>query len=237
MAKLQDNTKVYGSLTVDGILTAGVGTGFSNIVVFTTGTSYTLPSILQVAGLKFKVTLIGGGGAGGSSSTSTGTSGNGGGSGALCVVIITVVAGVYTFSYTIGAGGTGTTSTGNAGSSTTLTYNSVTYTAGAGSGGGSAATLAGTANGGSIPSGGLLNIAGNAGKYGGTSTSGYSCYPFGGDTPLGYGFGGVFSHLSTGGAGLAGSGYGSGGAGGRAGTGTTNYSGGDGAPGIIILEY
>ena len=236
MAKLQDNTKVYGALTVDNVLTAGIGTGFSDMVVFTSGTSYTLPSVLQVVGLKFKVTLIGGGGAGGASGTGSGGCGNGGGSGALCAVIITVVSGVYTFSYTIGSGGTGTSTTGNAGSSTTLTYNSITYTAGAGSGGINA-TIAMVYNGGTLPTGGLINIAGNSGNTGGQAAISNLAFPFGGSTPLGYGFGGIFSHLSSGGAGLAGSGYGSGGGGARAGTGTTNYVGGDGAPGIIILEY
>ena len=83
MAKLQDGTRVYGSLVVDGALLLGVNSGFSNLVVLTTGTSYTLPAALQYAGAKFKLTIIGRGGAGGSTEAATARVGSSGGSGGV----------------------------------------------------------------------------------------------------------------------------------------------------------
>lgn len=225
-------------VAVTGVLNAtsitGMGSGFQNMEVFTSGTgaTWTIP-----AGVKrFKVTAIGGGGGGGGTSTSAGQVGCGGGSAAVTINFINVVSGNVT--YTVGAlGGGGTTNgAGTAGGDTTFVYNSITYTA---PGGGGGATHS-TPNGGGLctqPTSGTLNLIGNPGYTGGTSASTNSILGMGGNTPLGFGVGGDTNGTATGGAGISGSGYGSGGGGGKNGSGTTARTGGSGTGGLIIFEY
>jgi len=247
MAKLLGGSRVYGSLTVDGAIIAGVGGGgFQNMVVFTTGTSatYTFPTALQTPGARFKVTVIGGGGQGGGTSTTAGMTGSGGGSGGLIAVILTVVSGQYTLTYTVGAGGSGagTNTTGTAGGASSITYNSLTYTAGGGDGGATATAV--NAGFGGLVSGQItstttnaLVLQGGSSSSSGTSQALYAPLSKGGDTPLGYGFGGPMPGVSTGANGQTATGYGAGGSGARNGTGTTAYAGGAGTGGIIIFEY
>jgi hypothetical protein len=225
MAKLQDGTRVYGSLVVDGPILLGVNSGFSNMTVITTGTSYTLPSVLQYAGAKFKLTIIGRGGFGGITEAATNRVGSSAGSGGVCIAIITVVSGVYSFSYVIDN------------TSTRVTYNSITYTANKGVDGSTGQTGTGVAGGaGGTASGGILNLNGNPGSPGGVYNVSYPYFPKGGNTPLGYGYGGT----ATSGSGTDGgnaTGYGGGGGGGVTGSIATARSGGSGGAGAIILEY
>jgi len=217
----------------------GVGYGFSNMVVQTSGSSATwnLPSQLQTAGAQFKVTIIGGGGQGGGTSTTAGQCGGGGGSGGVVVVYLSYVSGQNTGTYTIGAGGStsGTNATGQAGGNSTFIYNSVTYTAGGGGGGLIYST--GTGGAGGTASGGTLNLPGGLGGSGGTmaATNNHACW--GAATPLGYGEGAPMPATAAGATGNAATGYGAGGSGGRNGTGTTARAGGAGTGGLVIIEY
>ena len=232
------NTKVYGTIIVDTALTAGCG--FQNMVVLTSGAgaTYDLPSVLQVPGAKFKVTIVGGGGGGSGMGTSS-SPGTSGGSGAVVIAIMTVIAGTYSFTYTVGGGGTGGPNTGGGtvmsgfnGSDSIVLYNGITYTSGGGVGGGIGGGSGGDGGSSSLGNG-VLNIAGQGGSWG---VAAYTTTFFndsrGGSTPLGLGLGGVASATNNG---VAGTGYGAGGSGGiyRSGAAT----GGTGQPGVIILEY
>ena len=244
MSKLIGGSKINGSLTANSsiIAAAGAGAGFQNMVVLNTGASstYTLPSVIQYAGAKFKVTLVGSGGNGGASTTTSGSCGSGGGSGAVLIVILTVVSGLYSLTnITVAAAGAG------AGFGTFFDYNSITYTAGAGSSGTTYAScgveggVGGTFSGITM-SNGLVNglgINGSTGKGGNLCIAASQSFNNGGNTPLGWGQGGVLTGIAAGGVGVAGTGYGSGGSGGCSGSGTTAYAGGAGAPGIMIIEY
>jgi len=225
MAKLQNGTRVYGSLVVDGPILLGIGSGFSNIVTLTSGTSYTLPSALQYAGAKFKLTIIGRGGRGGSTEAATNRVGSSGGSGGVCIAIVTVVSGIYSFSYAIDN------------TSSRVTYNSVTYTANVGGSGSDGVTGTGVAGGaGGTASGGILNLTGTPGAPGGVYNLSYPYFPKGGNTPLGYGYGGTATNVSGTDGGTA-TGYGAGGGGGVSGSVATARTYGFAAVGIIILEY
>jgi len=246
MAKLISGTRVYGSATVDGALIAGAGSGFMNLVAFTTGTSvtYTLPSVLQYAGAKFKATIIGAGGSGGGTAATAGQMGGGGGSAAVVVAYITVVSSVYTLTYTVAgttaAGAAG--AAGVAGSPSSIVYNSVTYSAGGGLGGTLATSvLAGGAGGTPSPSAfgttNVMGLTGYPGNAGGVMAATTNITGIGAHTPLGWGQGGVMPETAAGQAGQPGTGYGAGGSGARNGTGATARAGGTGAPGLIIIEY
>lgn len=220
-------------------LTATAGAGFQNMVVQTSGTSYSLPAALQVTGAKFKVTIVGGG-AGGAGCAAAATFGGGGGGGATVVTYLTYVAGQNTLTYSIGAsaaGGTGA-ATGTAGNASSATYNALTYTAGGGSGG----TAAGAGGAGGTGSGtaGTLTIVGQAGGAGGTTTitaGQTSLNNSGGSSGLGFGYGGFLTFASGGGAGTGGQAYGGGGSGAMGGNAATSRNGGAGSAGVVIIEY
>jgi hypothetical protein len=246
MAKLISGTRVYGSATVDGALIAGAGSGFMNLVGFTSGSAvtYTLPAALQYAGAKFKATIIGAGGSGGGTPATAGHMGGGAGSGSVLVAYITVVSSVYTLTYTVapatGAGAAGAAGAG--GVSSSIIYNSVTYSAGGGQGGTlSTNVLAGGAGGTASPSlfgtANVMGLSGNPGHAGGVMAATTNVAGIGGNTPLGWGQGGVMPETAAGQAGQPGTGYGAGGSGARNGTGATARAGGNGAPGLIIIEY
>jgi hypothetical protein len=245
MAKLIGGTRVYGSLTTDAALISPAGSGFMNIVTFTTGTvvSYTLPSVLQYAGAKFKATIIGGGGSGGGTAITAGQMGGGGGSGAVYILYLTVASGVYSLNYTIAplTAAAAAGAAGSAGNASILTYNGISYTA-SGGGGGSLATnstaggLGGTFT--PVASTNQFGINGNQGGAGGVMSATTNVAGLGANTPLGWGQGGVMPETAAGQAGQPGAGYGSGGSGARNGTGAaTTRAGGTGAPGLIIIEY
>lgn len=185
---------------------------------------------------QIKATAIGGGGAGaGASGTgSTLAIGGSGGSGAVAVKLIDVSA-VSSIALSVGAGANGTTGAGASGGTTNLG----SYMAATGGQGGSAAvavgssvtiTAAGSGSGGNA-SGGDLNFNGGRTVEPAIRLSGTIGHaPCGGDTPLGYGFGG----RGGGNIGSPGAGYGAGG-GGAVGV-LTAYPGGNGADGAIIIE-
>ena len=237
MAKLED-TSVTGTLTVDSYMFAGVGGGFQNMIIFTSGTTFTFPTAMQVAGTKFRITLVGGGGAGGGSTATAGACGNAGGGGGLVIANLTVVSGLYTITYSVGAAGAAGAagSAGGAGGNTTALYNSITYTAGGG-GAGTNSTSSSNAAGGTATNG-TINIVGSRGCAGvpaGFAAATNNTFNEGGHSPRGFGRGGMMPGASS--NGLAGTGYGSGGSGARNGATATSRSGGAGRAGLVIIEY
>lgn len=208
--------------------------------VYTTGSgSWTVPDMLKVTGRKWRVTLVGGGGGGGGCAATAGLIGNGGGSGAVVIANIAYDGTNNTMSYSVGAAGvtTGNNTAGGAGGNTTVTYGSITYTAPGGTGGATAATAGGQGVGylGSTSGGTIIgNYQGEAGDSGGASSTTFVVSGMGGHTPLGFGSrtdGGLAAN------GLVGTGYGSGGSGAKTGPTSTGRTGGNGASGLIVIEY
>ena len=239
MARLSNNTRVYGNLYVDKTIIAGAGAMGQSRSILTTF-SY-LPAALCIPGAKFKLTLIGGGGGGGGCSTAAAVVAGGGGSGGVLITIITVVQNQYSYTTTTpsaGAGGVGNL-VGNAGTPAVFTYNGVSYTAGGGAGGATTSGTPSSAAGGSV-SGGIINLTGGGGGKGPASLGAtIVAAGQGGHTPLGWGIGGLPGTFNTLGssAGTAGSGYGAGGGGAFNSTGGTALNGGSGATGVIFIEY
>jgi len=226
-------------------LTATAGAGFQNIDFLTSGASWSLPAALQVAGAKFKVTVIGAGGGGGGNPATAATAGGGGGAGGVAVAVLTYVSGQNSVTTSFGTAGAGTSgAAGGAGTSTTATYNSLTYI-GTGGGGGAlgAATSAGGAGGTGTTGTGTENITltGQSGGAGGTTTAVAGVTYLnnsGGNTPLGYGMGGKMPfNGAAGSAGISPTNYGAGGSGSVAGSTAAAKAGASGAPGAIIIEY
>lgn len=200
-------------------------------------------SLVHTTGTRlFRVRGVGGGGAGGGAAAAVRTGGACGSAGAYCEHWFTL--GASSSSYTVGAGGTGVSaSAGNNGGNSTFTHNSVTITLEGGAGGGIMATgdtttgisagLGGTA----IISTGSLDL-GLEGQEGGAvqriTDVAVIQLAGGGSTPFGAG-----ARARANGAGSNGEdgfGFGSGGSGGMNGSGSTARTGGDGGPGIWIVE-
>lgn len=209
--------------------------GFQHLTAFNTGTNRTVwLSSLGTQYSTFRATVIGGGGGGGGCTNVGGNVGGGGGAGGLALYTFNYAPGIHTITFTVGSGGTGGAAgnnNGTNGGNTTFTYNSYTVTANGGSlGAGSGNT--GGSTGGSATNGDL-NLTGQNGDLGGAAAWSAG---FGGDTPLGFGFGGVGNTNQTITTGISGQGFGSGGAGGRTSV-TTSRAGGNGAGGVVIIEY
>jgi len=210
-----------GAVTVN----ASGGGGFSNMQVFASSGTFTIPTGIT----KVKVTVVGGGGGGGSA-TGSGccpgpTIAAGGGGGGAAIEIVSGLTPGNTVSVTVGGGG-GAASAG--GTSSFGAFCSATGGAG-GASQNNNTQAAGTSGG--IGSGGDLNIRGGPGcapNYGGlnnlTGTSG-------GNSILG---GGGQAGLNNGGT--AGGAYGGGGAG-AAKQGGGTVGGSSGAAGVVIVEY
>jgi hypothetical protein len=214
--------------------TGGSGTAGNFIArrVFNANTVYT-PTAGTGAVI---VTVVAGGAAGGGVAATTATQqaeGSGGGSGgALQKTLTTGFSGV---NIVVGAGGAAASGAvgGNGGSSS---FGS--YTAGGGTGGalGTATANTGVLGGaGGTATGGDLNFPGSRGFVssailnGGLAISGR-----GANAPLGYGSGGEEQLANA--AGVAGSGYGSGGSGAINSASQAARAGGNGAPGVVIVE-
>lgn len=237
--KVGDGVTAWNSLPYGPSVNANNGSGFSNMVVQTSGAaaSWSLPAQLLDGGAKFKVTIVGGGGQGGGTAATAGQIGGGGGSGGVVVVYLTSVAGQSTMTYTVGAAGSGAAAGANGtnGGASSIIYNGNTYTAGGGVGGQLMPGTTNTLGTGGTATGGTLNLVGGQGSWGGTQAATAAKYGDGGHTPLGLGFGGRVSNVVT--TGVAGTGYGAGGAGGYNGATALAVAGGAGTAGIIIIEY
>lgn len=182
-------------------------------------------------------TIIGAGGAGGGAAATSSTQqseGAGGGAGGLAQKYMT--SGFAGVTVTIGAAGVGGTGAGGNGGNSSF---GAVLTANGGTGGGAGVTTdIGVAGGaGGTATGGDLNLTGRRGWFssvllnGGDAISGA-----GADAPLGLGSAGAAIQSSTTSAGSAGSGYGAGGSGAANGASQSAASGGNGAPGVCIID-
>jgi hypothetical protein len=217
-------------------------------VSFQTFTSGTAATYTPTPGTRaIFVTCVGGGGGGGGvdgQGAGTAAAAGGGGGGGRTEILITSLSASYT--YTVGAGGSGGAAganVGSAGGTTTFAGGAVSLSAGGGGGGqgrsaSSSAVAAGgggsgTASGGSLNTRGATGFAGQVtgdGTTAGQGTGGSSAYGLGGA-------GDFVSGATGGGAGVAAPlGFGGGGGGASVATQTTNYAGGDGTGGLIIVE-
>ena len=246
-----------GNATVAGTLTAtslvgngsgltGIAGGFSNLQIFTSSGSWTVPAGIT----KAKVTVIGGGGGGGGVN-GDGFVGGGGGGGGGSIRLVTGLTPGNSVTVTVGAGGTAANDTagGAGGTSSFGAFCSATGGAGGGrrlngasdSGSNVVPSCATGASAGSGSSGDI-NMSGTIGfsiVNGGSFTTcpnsvtnitiGSGC---GGNAPFGLGFGGAWQNGSA--NGLAGTGFGGGGSGGR---GNVSRAGAAGQGGCVIVEW
>ena len=183
----------------------------------------------------------GGGGAGVAGAASNAAAGGGGGSGGEFDVLL-AVSPSDTATYNVPAGGAGGTAGANPGSAaasdTTFTYGATTYTGAKGNGGATAA--AGTTA--QINAGGGPGTATNgdwnsSGQPGGFGLVMSATVAKGGDGAPGWnGSGGSAGRTSTNGAGAPATGNGAGGSGARQVNNAANSAGGDGSPGLIIID-
>lgn len=222
-SSIAGNATITGNLTVTGSVTAGSGTPYT-LNAYTSPGNYTKP-----AGLKLiKVTVVGGGGRGVTSGPTN--SGNGGGGGGTAIRIYPAPSlPASAIPYSVGAGGTAPSIAGGTTSFGVAPLTVITATGGSGTG---PVAAGGTGSNGDInfgggPGQGLLAIGAPLnvmiGGMGGAAGGG-----------LGAGGGGGASSPGGGGNGQTGQNYGGGGGGGAsqgpAGT------GGNGAPGVVIIE-
>lgn len=199
--------------------------GFSNIQVFTSSGTFTVPAGIT----KVKVTVVGGGGGGGGGMGNSAVAGAGGGMGGFGIKIISGLTPSSTVSVTCGAGGSGggtANSPGPAGTGTSGGTSSFgAYISCTGGSGGQGAFNGGVSVGGAggSSSGGDFNSTGTSGGNAGSSGG-----------PNGYGggmSGGAAKATGTGNAGTLGCGGGGGGSYPSAG------SGGAGGNGVVIVEW
>ena len=212
-----------------------------DITILTSGTGATYTTPTGVRALKVTA-LGGGGGGGGQDGQGAGTytiGGPGRGGNAVSMFIPTASA---SYTYTIGAGGAGGAAGNNAGATggnTTFGDGTLLITAGGGgpgngalgssnqSGLNTASTTSTVANGNSS----VIYITGTPGVWGRAVSASLTAWSCSGVSPL---FGGGVPTKS--GAGSAATNYGEGGGAGYDGGVTTNYAGGAGFQGIIIIE-
>lgn len=190
-------------------------------IVLTTSQTWTVPTAMQLGYIRPSVTVIGGGGGAGRFDTG----GGGGGGGGISVATVNL-SGVATVPVTIGAGGAGRTGSSGDGSSGGTSQFGSYATA---NGGGGGATWSGGAGGSasigqvntSYGPGGNMTRHDNPGspsKYGGGSGGGPG------------GRGSASGSLAAAGSNAVFPGGGGGG-------GTENGDGGNGAPGVVIIEW
>lgn len=232
------------SVSSDGHVIQRVGTslastslGPTSISVLTSGTAatYTVP-----AGI-YKIWVIvqgAGGGGGGMDGTTAGVSAGGGAGGYAEKFYATTPS--STFTYTIGAfgaGGVAGNNTGTTGGTTLFDEAGSVITCNGGVGGGSVATgttfVAVDGGAGGTATGGTINIAGGIGGTAHRMTGSTFIGGYGSDSLLGSG--GPSRVNDTG---RDATGFGSGGGGGIVSSGVADKTGGNGAPGVIIVyEY
>lgn len=203
--------------------------------VITADGNFTVP-VGTVAGTVFKFTITGGGGGGGgANSAASNPGGNGGGAGATCVKWLSGLTAGNTIVVDIGAAAAGGTATnaGTAGNASTIasgTETITTVTAAGGSGGAASASNAGAAAGGGCTNADF-SITGGSGSLADSLGALATAGGLGGGSF--YGSGGVGGGSGGNNAGAAGAAFGSGGGGG----GGEDVSGGNGAIGVVVVEW
>lgn len=209
-------------------------------VYITSSTTFTKASYPTARAFRFRV-QGGGGAGGGSAAASSGahSEGSGGGAGGYAEAFVLASALSSSLTCTVGAGGVGVSGTtgGNGGNSSAGSL--------AVAGGGYGGTTAGNStavgfgvigSAGGAATAGDIQLAGGDGGFGVGSGS-FGNGGTGGNGLLGWGGAGYASPSSTGsGPGGPGSGYGGGGGGAGTNTAQGARAGGNGAPGIIIVE-
>lgn len=200
-----------GAAALPTFQTAAAG-GFSNIAVFTSSGSWTVPSGIT----KAKVTVVGGGGGAGHN-----VGGSGGGGGGTAIEYVTGLSG--TISITVGAGGAVAVNDDIPGT-TGGTSSFGSYCSASGGGGGTSSSGVGTyypPGSAGVGTGGSINLTGGLGTYQLDTVGGTYPYSAGG-----------LSSMSVGNGAL----YGGGGQSSWA-IGATSALGTAGAAGIVIIEY
>jgi len=233
MMRFNTTSTAFEGYNGTGWAAIGSGGGTTTQVYTTTGTNtWTKPTGLK----RIKVTVVGGGG-GGANDSGTASDFNGSGAGGGCAIKwIEAAALGTTETATVGTGGAGKTgATDGAGTAGGTTSFGAHCSATGGGGGAQCASSFVTPATPGTGSSGTINLSG---EYGGItyylSTDLATSTTFsgkGGDSILG--IGGASKVAPS--AGQNGQGYGSGGAAGVS-TSTTDYNGGNGASGIIIVE-
>ncbi len=206
------------------------------------GTAGTYPFTVPAGVSQITVETWAGGGAGGGV-TGYGDEGAGGAGGQYARKIVAVIPG-SSHSIVVGAGGVASTGNGGAGGDSTFDVTVVVAKGGAGGGANNGAAGQGSTSGGvgdvvyrggnggedtsttSGAGGGGAGSTGNGGHASGT-TAGSGRALYGGNGGAG---------RTTAGAGIAGNVYGGGGSGART-TGSTDYAGGAGARGLVVITY
>ena len=202
-------TVTASSFSGDGSSLTGIAGGFSNMDVFTSPGTWTNPGNVQ----KVKVTVTGGGGG----AAGRGRSSGAGGGTAIEVIPFPSATNVPV---TVGPGGSGATPNVQNGATAGGTSSFGAYCSATGGAGGDYEPQHGQPGG--IGSGGQLNIAGQAGGTGPGQPGGNSFF----------GGGGAGRAEPPQGPGEAGRNYGGGG-----GTGAYSTNGGNGAAGVVVVEY
>lgn len=241
---LEGNALVGGELLTTGIydlvyngtdfiiISTSVSTGLIGRQIFTASGTWTPTTGTDAV----VVTVIGGGGGGGGINGLTSSAGgaSGGGGGGAAIEYITSGLGA-TEIITIGGGGAGGSAGANAGSGggTSSFGSHCSATGGNGADGRTAQSGPNCFEGesGGVGSGGDLNIQGGASGGGFNVSTSNALGGTGGNSILG----GGGRSLPSPNTGVAGGNYGGGGSGAASDT-ATNYAGGDGADGVIIIE-
>jgi hypothetical protein len=217
---------VYDSRsTIDGL------GRLSDILIFTANSNFVKDNVATGTLKSLKVTVVGGGGGGGGSAAAAVGRGAGGGGGGLAQGVFKYSELGISETITVGAGGSGGAVGSNGTAGGTTSFGALISA----TGGGLGAVAGAYANGpeGGLGSNGEINLRGGRGD--GRNNDFGNINARGGNSPLGYGYGGASNSRGTGGiVGLAGIGYGGGGSGGA--YITASGAGGAGSGGVCILE-
>lgn len=230
------NFRVYDYVRTDGGTIAGA---LIRVLQVNAGTT----SVTHSAGTRvINIRGVGAGGAGGGAAATSGAIGAGGGAGTYGERRIVLTS--LSSTCVVPSGGAGSSAaTGGSGSSTTFTHNGVTTTLPGGAGGttlagGSTAVPTAGGVGGGAATNADFSIVGQPGEAA-VRTAALQVPQVGGggaDSPLGYGGPRGANGSATAVAGINATGFGSGGSGRLNGTNTTAGAGGNGAPGVWIVE-
>lgn len=228
-------TTIKYDLSNDRFEMMGNAIGTMSITLVTASGNYNPPP--NVRALEF-IAIGGGGGGGGVDGQGAGTAAQstGGGGGGAAIAITSIIESSYTIS--IGAGGTGGAAgnnNGSAGGTTTVTSTNVNLSCTGGNGGtgmlATSGSTTGAAAGGGLGSGGDISISGIPSSFSAVISGTGLVASVSGHSIL---LGGLIAVGGT--AGTSNSIYGGGGGSTSVNTVATDYAGGDGADGVVIVK-